>query len=102
MREGRIEDMNKWEYSRFYTFGSHTLTEDEKQLIQEDNKKTQERQKKAVLYMNTWTKQSKLDYLLNYEYKDYHQQDEIDWITKIGLNEAFRFTYELFGDDDFF
>lgn len=52
--------------------------------------------------MNTWTKQSKLDYLLNYEYKDYHQQDVIDWITKIGLNEAFRFTYELFGDDDFF
>ena len=38
--------------------------------------------------MNTWTKQSKLDYLLNYEYKDYHQQDVIDWITKIGLNEV--------------
>lgn len=51
MREGRIEDMNKWEYSRFYTFGSHTLTEDEKQLIQEDNKKnTRASEKSSIIY----------------------------------------------------
>lgn len=58
----------------------------------------EKQEKDAVTFMRFWSKEKKLEYFKQL-FQDYDLKDIYDWIDEIGLDEAFRKTYALFGND---